>query len=148
MLGFGKKVKVTTSVAGVNSIISEGTSVHGPITFKGAIKVAGDVQGSLNGTDEKDNTSVIVESSGTISGNIKCQNVIVSGVVEGDIVADSVYISKTGRVHGKVTYKGLQMEPGSQVNGNLDCVLNTVPAKDTELVPRSIVPMPSPGATA
>lgn len=123
MFGFGKKVKVTTSVAGVNSIISEGTSVHGPVTFKGAIKVAGNVQGAMKSLDDKSTTSVIVEPSGIVCGNIKCSNVIVSGLVEGDIIAGSVYISKTGRVTGKVTYNGLQMEPGAQLNGNLDCVL-------------------------
>jgi len=122
MLGFGKnKPKVKTNIAGVDSIISEGTSVHGAMKFKGSIKVSGEVHGKMERVDDETSTSVTVDKTGTIHSDLACDNVIVAGTVNGDIQAGSVYITSTGRVNGKVIYQALQMEPGAQVNGELKC---------------------------
>lgn len=126
MFGIGKKKpKVKTNIAGVDSIISEGTSVHGAMKFKGSIKVCGEVHGKmervLNG--DKASTSVTVDKTGVVHSDLACDNVIVAGTVNGDIQAGSVYITSTGRVNGKVIYQALQMEPGAQVNGELMCTI-------------------------
>lgn len=123
MFGFNKGPKVITNIAGVDSIISEGTSVYGEMVFKGSIKVCGQVHGKMERvvTSDKTPTSVTIDKTGAVHSNLACDNVIVAGTVNGDIQADSVYITSSGRVNGKVSYKALQMEPGAQVNGELKC---------------------------
>lgn len=117
-----KEAKVKTSINGIDSVISNGTTVNGPMKFVGSIKIAGEALGDVTGSkDEKSKgeTSVIVELTGKIQGNVECDNVIIAGNVFGNISAKSVYITSTGLVHGQVRYQVLQVEPGAKVSGDV-----------------------------
>lgn len=121
-IGENKPAKIKTSVAGIDSIVSQGTTVNGPMTFKGGFKVAGEVLGKVTGgMSEKSGSdnSVVVESTGKIQGDVVCDNVIIAGAVFGNITAKSVYLAATAYVIGRVAYEVLQVEPGARVSGDM-----------------------------
>lgn len=123
MFGIGNnKPTIKSSIAGIDSIISQGTTVNGPMTFKGGLKIAGEALGKVTGAEsEKSKTenSVVVESTGKIQGDVVCDNVIIAGAVFGNIKAKSVYLAATAYVIGSVAYEVLQVEPGARVSGDM-----------------------------
>jgi len=136
---FSKKPKIKTSINHFDSLIAVGTTCYGDMSFNGALKIDGTVEGAVcvanrNGKNEN---SVIVGANGVIKGSINgVDNVIIAGKVEGDIVAKSVVITSTAELTGKfqIHYDLLQIEPGAKVVGIL-VQNNPDPktAKDTSL---------------
>lgn len=123
-----KKPTVKETLNGVNSIISQGTVVTGPISFIGTIKVSGVVNADLTGNYASTcENSVIVDADGVVTGNINCDNVIISGIVSGNIVARSVYFTSTAVIEGFVSYELIMIESGAQINSDLQRVLPPKP---------------------
>ncbi len=131
-----------------NTVIRKDTTIEGNITTLASIEVFGVVNGNLdvenftsiyglvNGEVKsrdlilRDYASIkgnvnlfydgMVKKDSTITGDVKCKNIEISGNIFGSIVAEnSVIIRNTGNIVGDITCQSLVVDEGGRINGNV-----------------------------
>ena len=114
----GREAPPSTSTGGVGALtafIDQGSEFSGKLSFKDTVRIDGRFEGEIT----SENT-LIVGESGQVHANITSETVIVSGEVRGDILARSqIHLHKSGRVFGDIQTKALAIEPGAQLNGQV-----------------------------
>ena len=101
--------------ANLSAFIDQGSEFEGKLTFKDTVRIDGRFRGEIS----SENT-LIVGESGAIEATIRSNTVVVSGSVEGDIIAGhQVMLHKTARVHGDMTAPSLIIEEGAVFNGQI-----------------------------
>ena len=99
--------------SGTATLISEGCRVSGVLTGSCDFQVNGEVEGDC----EIDSTLMLAKS-GLWKGTIRAGNVVVSGHVEGDIIASgNVEITDTARITGTVSAEAIAVAEGAVVDG-------------------------------
>ncbi|MDH3314898.1 MAG: polymer-forming cytoskeletal protein [Gammaproteobacteria bacterium] len=114
---FGKRKKIRASK--IDSLIGRQTEIFGDLRFSGWLHVDGTVKGNVVADD--DSTSVLTLSEhGTIEGEVRVPNVVLNGVVIGDVHANAqIELAANSRITGNVYYQLIEMAMGAEVNGNL-----------------------------
>jgi cytoskeletal protein CcmA (bactofilin family) len=98
------------------------TSVLGPgITWKGSLRGSGGVriEGAFEGDITVRGLIVVGETGRVTCENLKANNVIVAGTVNGSITAEKLDIRSTGRVWGDVVVVALATEEGAFLRGQV-----------------------------
>ena len=114
MAGFGKR-RVSDRVSGPATLIAEGCTVEG--TFSGSNDVL--VSGTVIGDSHLDGI-VTIARCGLWRGALTARHVIVSGAVEGDIVATGrIEISASARIDGTVTGDKIAVAEGAVIDGEM-----------------------------
>ena len=109
--------------SGAPTLINEGCKITGTISGQGDYQVSGEVDGDC----EIDGT-VTLTRTGYWSGTIIAGHVVISGHVEGDIVAHGkVEISDSARITGKVTGEAIAVAEGAVVEGQMKTTGKTEP---------------------
>lgn len=98
----------------VPTLISKGCVVHGRIESDVFVRIDGHIKGDLNITE-----GLIIGEYGIIEGNIKAQEIMVFGTVNGSLTADSIDIKSSGNILGELHTNHLQVEPGAVYIGNV-----------------------------
>ena len=100
----------------VISIIAPGMTVIGNCESDGTIRVEGSVRGSI-----KAGKAVVVGKKGLVSGEVFTQDAVISGRVEGSLVAASrLELKSTARIEGEVKTRRMQLEEGAVLNGTVE----------------------------
>jgi cytoskeletal protein CcmA (bactofilin family) len=113
----GSESTTPASAGGANlsAFIDQGSEFEGKLTFKDTVRIDGRFRGEIS----SENT-LIVGETGAIEATIRSNTVVVSGAVEGNIIAGhQVVLHKTARVHGDVTAPSLIIEEGAVFNGQI-----------------------------
>jgi cytoskeletal protein CcmA (bactofilin family) len=100
------------------NMIGKGTSIRGDIKSDGDFRIDGTLQGSIQSTGK-----IVVGVSGSIEGDIICQNADLSGQVKASIhVKELLSLKATCRLNGEVYTSKLAIEPGAKFSGtcNMD----------------------------
>lgn len=98
----------------IESIMAQGVEIKGDIISQGSLRIDGAVDGKLNIKGD-----VILGEKGRIKGEIKVDNLIVSGRVEGNVVASGRFeITANGYMKGDVTCNILTIEEGGVLDGS------------------------------
>ena len=120
MFGRRKKFKkVNVDRADTNTIIGPQTEIHGDVRFSARLHVEGTIKGNVV-ADDGSQSVLTVTHQGTIEGEVRVPNVVLDGVVIGDVHAhDHIEIASKARVTGNVYYNLIEMAVGAEVNGNL-----------------------------
>ena len=115
MFGTSKKFKSTK----IDSLIGHQTELFGDIRFTGGLHIDGTVKGNV--LADGDSKSVLTLSEhGTIEGEVRVPNVVLNGVVIGDVHASGqIELAANARITGNVYYRLIEMAMGAEVNGNL-----------------------------
>ena len=114
---FGRRKKVRTTR--VDTLVGRQTEIFGDIKFDGGLHVDGAVRGNVMAEDDSQSVLTLSEH-GTIEGDVRVPNVIINGVVRGDVYArQQVELALNARVTGNVFYTLIEMAMGAEVNGNL-----------------------------
>lgn len=101
--------------AGAPTLINEGCKISGVITGQGDYQVSGEIDGDC----EIDGT-VTLTRTGYWNGTINASQVVISGHVEGDIIAaGKVEIADSARITGKVTGEAIAVAEGAVVEGQM-----------------------------
>lgn len=96
------------------NLIGAGTSIDGDIKSDGDIRVDGIIKGSLSVKGK-----LVVGSSGTIDGEVHCQNADVSGTIKAKItVSDLLSLKATAKLTGDIVAGKLHIEPGANFSGS------------------------------
>ncbi|MEP6549075.1 MAG: polymer-forming cytoskeletal protein [Gammaproteobacteria bacterium] len=105
--------------AKVDTLIGPKTRINGDVEFSGGLHLDGYINGNVKG-DSSAGTFLSVSQQGSIEGSVIAPNVILNGVVKGDIEAsDRVELGAKARVLGNVNYTIIETAVGAQINGKL-----------------------------
>ncbi|MFP4363016.1 MAG: polymer-forming cytoskeletal protein [Spirochaetia bacterium] len=90
----------------VNSIVGVGTRFRGDLQLNGLLRIDGDFAGTVQSTSR-----VLVSENGRAESSIQASEVVVGGIVKGNILASvSVKVLSTGMVIGNITAPKLEIE--------------------------------------
>jgi len=108
-----------TKNANVGTLIGPKTRINGDVEFTGGLHLDGCINGNVKG-DSDQGTFLSVSQQGSIEGSVIAPNVILNGIVKGDIDAsDRVELGANARVLGNVHYSVIETAVGAQINGKL-----------------------------
>lgn len=110
--------KVKINNAQVSTFVGADTRVEGTIITKTSIRIDGQVVGGVI-TDE----TVILSKKGQIQGNVIADNIVVAGVVNGNLqIKDRTNIEPSGEVYGDISTGRILIDEESIFQGN--CSMN------------------------
>jgi cytoskeletal protein CcmA (bactofilin family) len=109
----------------IDTLIGAGTRINGDVEFSGGLHLDGYINGNVTSTSNVDGeqgagTTLSVSEQGGIEGSVSASNVILNGIVKGDIDATlRVELGEKARVLGNVRYSAIETAVGAQINGKL-----------------------------
>ena len=97
----------------INTLVGLGSSFRGDVVVHGFFRVDGDFQGSIT-TEGR----ILVSPSGRIKGTLTGRDIVVGGVVKGDLYAtERITLLASALVVGNLYAPRIQMERGVLVEG-------------------------------
>ena len=124
----------TPSTSSSNSLI-QGTNVEGSVYAEKDIRIDGTMKGTLVCKGK-----VIIGPTGTIIGDVQCENAVIEGRFDGIMtVGEVLHVKETAKIEGDISTQKLIVQPGSIFNvkckmGNQNGVPRKVSLEDDELV--------------
>ncbi|WPU93916.1 polymer-forming cytoskeletal protein [Mucilaginibacter sabulilitoris] len=112
---FSKKEKVALDLQAISTLISDGSILEGNLKAPAFARIDGQVNGHVT-IDE----GLILGERGLVAGNINTKEIVVYGIVNGDIYTTSLEIKATGKITGNIKTQNLVVENGGVYNGNLN----------------------------
>jgi cytoskeletal protein CcmA (bactofilin family) len=108
-----RRRRIRDRSSGTATLISEGCKITGVITGNCDFQVNGEVEG-----DCEIESTLMLARGALWKGTIRAGNVIVSGHVEGDIIASGrVEITDTAKISGTVSAQAIAVAEGAIVEG-------------------------------
>lgn len=118
MFGKEREDKINLANYAVTTIVGSDTTVEGTIITKSSVRIDGTLIGGVSAEGV-----VILTKQGKIHGNIMAENIIVAGVVEGNMqIREKVDVEPSGEIYGDITTKKLLIDEESIFQGN--CYMN------------------------
>ncbi|MBV1857086.1 MAG: polymer-forming cytoskeletal protein [Nannocystaceae bacterium] len=110
----------------ITTILGQGSSFEGKLTFEGAVRIDGLFKGEI-----RTQGTLIVGETAEVQAEIEGARVVVHGSVRGDIRAqEGVELRAPARVRGNIASPSLEIEKGARFDGN--CVMDDEePAHET-----------------
>ena len=90
--------------------IGSGAKFKGKITGAKALEINGDVEADI------DIGKITIGQDAHFKGGIKADLAVISGIYEGTMQAESIWLTDTSRVSGEIRYQSLQMDRGAALN--------------------------------
>lgn len=103
-----------TSGSGMPNHINSDTVIEGSIKAKGNLRIDGTLKGDLECQGR-----VVIGASGSVHGEIRCENAEIEGSIKANVVVSELLSLKaTAKVHGDIVTKKLAIEPGASFTGS------------------------------
>ncbi|HID44979.1 MAG TPA: polymer-forming cytoskeletal protein [Chromatiaceae bacterium] len=103
----------------IATVIGVDTTVSGNVKFTSGMHIDGLVKGNVTGVPDT-KSSLVVSASGRVEGDVTVDNLILDGIIIGDVFASGrVELASGAQVTGNLNYQLLEMAMGAQVNGQL-----------------------------
>ncbi|NPA41980.1 MAG: polymer-forming cytoskeletal protein [Aquificae bacterium] len=118
MFGGKKESFKPVDVSDVNTLIGEGCSFEGNLSLSTATRIDGHVKGNI-----KSNSTLVIGESGKIEGDIQCTDILIHGVVNGNVEAQRIELKKGATLNGDIRVNVLVIEEGAVYNGH--CSMGT-----------------------
>jgi cytoskeletal protein CcmA (bactofilin family) len=113
---FNKKIMATNNSSETPSLnlIGAGTVITGDITTNRDMRIDGALSGSINVKGK-----LVVGASGTIDGEIVCQNADISGTIKGKInVSELLTLKSSAKLVCDISTNKIAIEPGAVFSGS------------------------------
>jgi cytoskeletal protein CcmA (bactofilin family) len=126
------------------NIIVESFFIPKDVTITGTIegKISGRIEGFIKG-DVKINGKVVVSETGSIGGSLKCYDLVLQGVIKGDVVAyNSVHVLPGGIIEGNVSSNSINVDSKANVKGNIKKTVGKEDNNRTSHIPNSNTLLP------
>jgi len=100
------------------SLLSENATIHGNIQFQNPeVEIHAVVNGNI---DMPGDSVLLIGKRAMITGDIRCNQISIAGVVVGNIYADQVQILETGSIQGNVVYAtAIGIATGAEICGRI-----------------------------
>lgn len=123
-----KRRRLRDRSSGAATLINEGCKIDGFINGNGDFLINGEIVGDCDVSGV-----VTLADSGVWRGTIKATTVIVSGHVEGDIIAvGQVEITASAKITGTVSGEAIAVAEGAVVEGVMKTSSQTAPVEFVE----------------
>jgi cytoskeletal protein CcmA (bactofilin family) len=100
------------------TLVAAGTELKGDLNFSGSLEIQGSIVGKIVGDDET--AQIRILNGGSVLGEIWVPNVIVNGLIEGDIYASKhIQLAAKAKVEGTIYYSSIEIERGADIGGKL-----------------------------
>lgn len=110
------KERVGADFGEIRAFLGEGTQFKGVLSFAGAVRVDGQVEGEIVGEEV-----LIIGEPGQVKAEIEVGTLVVSGQVQGNITArQRVELLRPSRVTGTIRTPCLVVAEGALFNGNCE----------------------------
>jgi cytoskeletal protein CcmA (bactofilin family) len=97
--------------------IGKAVKIVGQIFTKEDLNVDGDVEGTIESTDNK----VTIGTTGRVQASVKAREVVIFGQVQGNVeAADKVDIRREAKLVGDITTARISIEDGALFKGSID----------------------------
>ena len=110
--------KVKVSQTSISTFIGADTKIEGTLITHSSVRIDGAVAGGVvaDGT-------VVLSQSGQIDGNVIAENIVIAGVIDGNIqVRDKTNIEPSGEVYGDINTSKILIDEQSVFQGK--CNMN------------------------
>lgn len=98
----------------IETIVGRNTQFKGTVSGAGNIRIDGSLEGEIEGEG-----NVIVGEMGEVVANVKARNVLISGLVRGNVqAAEKLEILNSGKLYGDVSAAILSVSEGAVFKGN------------------------------
>jgi cytoskeletal protein CcmA (bactofilin family) len=105
--------------AEIDTLIGAKTRINGDVEFVGGFHLDGYINGNVK-SEVGSGATLSVSEQGCIEGSVIVTNIVLNGIVKGDIEAgDRVEMGPKARVLGSVHYTTIETAVGAQINGKL-----------------------------
>jgi cytoskeletal protein CcmA (bactofilin family) len=105
--------------AEIDTLIGAKTLINGDVEFVGGFHLDGYINGNVK-SEVGSGATLSVSEQGCIEGSVIVTNIVLNGIVKGDIEAgDRVEMGPKARVLGSVHYTTIETAVGAQINGKL-----------------------------
>jgi cytoskeletal protein CcmA (bactofilin family) len=102
----------------IDTLIGADTRINGDVEFSGGLHLDGYINGNVKANTAGANLRV--SDRGSIEGSVLVTNILLNGLVKGDIdAAERVELGENARVMGNVRYSVIETAVGAQINGKL-----------------------------
>ena len=115
-----KKDKVALDMQSISTLISEGCIFDGNLKAPAYARIDGQITGDVM-VDE----GLIIGENGSIHGNVVTKEMVVYGVVNGNLQVNSLEIKASGKVTGEIRTQTLEVENGAVYDGTLSMTQNS-----------------------
>ncbi len=112
------------------NIIGVGTLIEGDITTNGDMRIDGTLTGSINVKGK-----LVIGVSGSVEGEVICQNADISGTIKGKIgVAELLSLKASSKLSGDIITNKISIEPGANFSGtcSMGGVIKDIKGERTE----------------
>src|SRR6202051_2980686 len=110
----GAAVPAAAEAAGI-VVLGPRDSLVGTLTVDGDVRIEGTLEGEVSATGE-----INVHSTGTARAQISARDIVVSGIVEGNIVArELVTLDESASFAGEIRAARLRVDDGATLNGTV-----------------------------
>lgn len=110
------------------TIISDDCAIVGGITTGSDVVVNGKFEGIMSSKQ-----AITVGQSGELCGDIKCDTIVIGGLVDGIIEANTIHILSSGRVVGQMIYSKITIEENGFFDGKTTLRGNSLQSKYAEI---------------
>ena len=108
--------------AGVGSSVV----IKGELTAQEDVFIAGRVEGRINVTGHL----LVVEAGAHVAGDISATGIVISGTVEGSLIAEErIQVQNGADLQGDVAAPRVTVADGAMVNGRIETVATAAPKK-------------------
>ncbi|MCA1777585.1 MAG: polymer-forming cytoskeletal protein [Loktanella sp.] len=97
-----------TGNGGGRSHLGAGSRITGDLYFPGTVELPGHIKGRVEAS------TVAIEETGDVEGEIHAASIYIRGQFRGKIVGGTVTLHSTAEVTGKFTYQSLNIESGAR----------------------------------
>ena len=130
------KRRIQDSSNGPTTYVAASTTIVGRITGKGAYVFCGAVEGDCDIEGP-----LTLAAGGRWKGTVKATDIVVAGVVEGDVVAQQrVEILGTARITGSLSGNSIAVAEGAIIAGEIKVMNGAAPTSFNE---KRVVELPS-----
>jgi cytoskeletal protein CcmA (bactofilin family) len=111
--------KQKSKSAEIDTLIGAKTRINGDVEFVGGFHLDGYINGNVK-CEVGEGAVLSVSEQGCIEGSVIVPNIVLNGIVKGDIEAgDRVELGPKARVLGSVQYTTIETAVGAQILGKL-----------------------------
>jgi len=102
----------------IDTLIGEGTTVEGDISFAGCLRIDGGMIGNLRG--DHSTCTLVIGKQGSLKGSISVAHFVIDGSAEGDVrVENNLEMQSNGKIKGDIYYKNLEVQLGAVIDGQI-----------------------------
>jgi len=106
------------------NLIGNGTSITGDINSNGDVRIDGNLKGNITISGK-----LVVGPSGSIEGNVICQNADISGEIHGKVtVTELLSLKASAKLLGDIVTGKISVEPNATFTGtcNMGAVVKNI----------------------